>query len=344
MKIRFVNNHKNLSAKGFELNKSYEAVKVDSPEHKGRYYVRFPELNVSIWDSEFVGSFVADTSNQPVAAKQQQAVQGKQEQAQQPAQVQSQTSDVAKVINLVAEHFNKSFMDFAEKMNQLVKESAKASDVEEQKSQSSGSAMKDIFFASLETLEFDNVTIRIVKVDNKPNVVIVVDGTPPLSLSVKSFSGEEFAQQIAMTFSETSLIRKSITSYKQIIQEKAEELKKEAEKKPKSTASANEKEKVSSSDKKEEKKAEKPEGKKEKPKSEKPVSGSEQLEIGPDKEAPSGDAPEGSAPEGDIPEMDSAFNGPIDAPLSPQIEAEKGFPQPNLGEAFADFGFNQESI
>lgn len=228
--LKFVNDLGNLSSKGFKLNNDYEAERQESKNNPGHFFYAFTNPQIALWEAQVTQAF--KDIGKP--APQQAAQQPKQEASSQaqatfdPRVFIEHLTNLNKGLHIVLDEIKKS-QSTAEKDKEVILESVytvinnlPASSAVAAQPGTGGE--KDIFFSSLNSLDFEMMNLKIVKIDGKPSISISMDGMAPLNLQTSAFSGIEFAEQVKAAFSEATLITSSIRSWKAKLQEQEKEL------------------------------------------------------------------------------------------------------------------------
>ena len=206
----FLDNGANLTSKGLIKGETYEiGDKKESTSKPGMFMctVSGPGLTapVNMWESTILKEFAdikatipaqspAQTIQQPVN----QAQQAVQQQVQQPSAPKAGVPEILQAIEKIGDHLSK-----------------KISAIEISKPQVSESAGKqDLLLSELIKLDFNFLNIKMIKADGKVSIVLVMDGTEPLSISSKDLSAESVVSAITSVMSEQSMIIRSIADFR----------------------------------------------------------------------------------------------------------------------------------
>jgi hypothetical protein len=78
----------------------------------------------------------------------------------------------------------------------------------------SNKEVKDILLSELLKLDFNFLNIKLIKVENKVSMTLIMDGTEPLSITSKDLSAHSVVEAITGAFSEQSMVIRSIGDFR----------------------------------------------------------------------------------------------------------------------------------
>lgn len=212
-KVKFVSNEGNFTAKGYVLNEVYETgPRTESGKNPGKFYYSVKGKNVAginEWETNLflyfkfpsgseeanqANAYLATLKGTPVAT---------------PAPV-AQTAPVAQVAP-----------------QQAIQPTAPAAHVSIAPTQvqdgravnSSKEVVRDILLAGLTNLDFQSLNLKLLKIEGKITLSVIMDGMPPLAINSGDISAASIVEQIVSTFSENALIVSTIREWNKSLKE-----------------------------------------------------------------------------------------------------------------------------
>ena len=203
-KIKFVSNEGNFTAKGYVLNEIYETgPRTESGKHPGKFYYSVKGKNVAginEWETNLflyfkfpsgseeanqANAYLATLKGTPVAT---------------PAPV-AQTASVAQVAPTAHVSIAPTQVQESRAVN------------------SSKDVVRDILLAGLTNLDFQSLNLKLLKIEGKITLSVIVDGMPPLAINSGDISAASIVEQIVSTFSENALIVSTIREWNKSLKE-----------------------------------------------------------------------------------------------------------------------------
>ena len=218
-KIKFVSNEGNFTAKGYVLNEIYETgPRTESGKHPGKFYYSVKGKNVAginEWETNLflyfkfpsgseeanqANAYLATLKGTPVAT---------------PAPV-AQTASVAQVAPQQVVQSTASVAQVAPTAHVSI---APTQVQESRAVNSSKDVVRDILLAGLTNLDFQSLNLKLLKIEGKITLSIIVDGMPPLAINSGDISAASIVEQIVSTFSENALIVSTIREWNKSLKE-----------------------------------------------------------------------------------------------------------------------------
>lgn len=221
-KIKFVDNAGNFTAKGYVLNEVYETgPRTESGKNPGKFFYKVTGKNVAgnnEWETNLFLYFKFPSNSEEANQANAYLATLKAIPIAQPAPV-AQTAPVAQVSSQPATQTmpTPSVIDTTPvtPVYQEVKPVVKTNE-------------RDILLAGLTSLDFQSLNLKLLKIEGKITLSIIVDGMPPLAINSGDISAASVVEQIVSTFSESAQIVSTIREWRKGLSELQAELAKES--------------------------------------------------------------------------------------------------------------------
>jgi len=222
-KIKFVSNEGNFTAKGYVLNEVYETgPRTESGKHPGKFYYSVKGRNVAginEWETNLFlyfkfpsGSEEANQANAYLAI-----LKGT------PVAPVVQTAPIQQSPTIAPQQPSGTPVQPTAPVMQVVPTahiSVASTQVQDGRAvNSSKEVVRDILLAGLTNLDFQSLNLKLLKIEGKITLSVIVDGMPPLAINSGDISAASIVEQIVSTFSENALIVSTIREWNKSLKE-----------------------------------------------------------------------------------------------------------------------------
>lgn len=222
-KIKFVSNEGNFTAKGYVLNEVYETgPRTESGKNPGKFYYSVKGKNVAginEWETNLFlyfkfpsGSEEANQANAYLAI-----LKGT------PVAPVVQTAPIQQSPTIAPQQPSGTPVQPTAPITQVAPAthvSVAPTQVQDGRAvNSSKEVVRDILLAGLTNLDFQSLNLKLLKIEGKITLSVIMDGMPPLAINSGDISAASIVEQIVSTFSENALIVSTIREWNKSLKE-----------------------------------------------------------------------------------------------------------------------------
>lgn len=222
-KIKFVSNEGNFTAKGYVLNEVYETgPRTESGKNPGKFYYSVKGKNVTginEWETNLFLYFKFPSNSEEAKQANAYLESLKGITTTPGTQVASpiQTAPVTQVAPVQTAPVQQPVISTPPVLPYELQTGIQAQKVTSAVIEKN--VTKDILLAGLTNLDFQSLNLKLLKIEGKITLSVIVDGMPPLAINSGDISAASIVEQIVSTFSENALIVSTIREWNKSLKE-----------------------------------------------------------------------------------------------------------------------------